>query len=516
MYEPTALRRSVYVVLIVVAAGMAAGHIVSAQRVYEPALHRDGKAPADRRPAWPATRPADLPIYSSNDRSRWATVAALVDEGTYVIGQRNVPTVRASALAPLGQLDPLQAAALAGAGYFTRIGRPSNRGIIFESGWESVDKVLDPSTLRFYSSKPPLLSTLMAGLYWLLQWATGWTMATHPNAIIRTLLLLVNGVPFVIYLWQLVRVVESWGRTDWGRLYVVAAGAFATLVGPFLITFSNHTTGTFAVMAAWLALLRIGQHEGDAPPWYQFVVAGFFAAFAVACELPALAFAAAVFGLLLWRYPRPTLLLALPPALLVAAAFFATNYAAVGMLRPAYSEFGGPWYEYEGSHWRPMPEGVMRYGIDWARRTGREGPALYAVHVLVGHHGVFSLTPIWVLALVGMLRLRGGGANPQAGWPWFVAPLGLALTIVVIGFYLYSSDNYGGWTQGLRWLMWLTPVWLTCLLPVADRLAASRGGRALGYALLGVSVFSASYEPWNPWRHPWLYDLMQALGWPGY
>ena len=46
-------------------------------------------------------------------------------------------------------------------------------------------------------------------------------------------------------------------------------------------------------------------------------------------------------------------------------------------------------------------------------------------------------------------------------FPWFVQPVGLALMIVVVGFYLFKSDNYGGFTNGLRWLMWLTPFWLT-------------------------------------------------------
>ena len=107
---------------------------------------------------------------------------------------------------------------------------------------------------------------------------------------------------------------------------------------------------------------------------------------------------------------------------------------------------------------------------------------------------------------------------PPGELPWFVQPLGLALTVVVLGFYLTENDarNYGGWTNGLRWLMWLTPIWLTCLLPLADRLADVRSGRVLAYVLLAVSVFSMSYEPWNPWRHPWMYDLMQEMGWPGY
>ena len=30
-----------------------------------------------------------MPTFGSNDRSRWATVRALVDEGTFVIGRRD-------------------------------------------------------------------------------------------------------------------------------------------------------------------------------------------------------------------------------------------------------------------------------------------------------------------------------------------------------------------------------------------------------------------------------------------
>jgi hypothetical protein len=269
-------------------------------------------------------------------------------------------------------------------------------------------------------------------------------------------------------------------------------------------------------MFAWLALLR---SASGATAWHTFALAGFFAAFAAACELPALSFTAAVLVLLLWQHPWRALAFAVPPALLVAAAFFVANYAALGTWRVAYAQTSSVWYQYEGSHWRtPAPDVLKtKRGIDWARRSGREGPELYAVHVLVGHHGLFALTPLWLLALAGMVGWRAKNATPPAAeWPWFVQPLGLLLSIVVLGFYLYSSDNYGGWTNGLRWLLWLTPIWLTCLLPVADWLAERCWGRVLGYVLLAVSVFSASYEPWNPWRHPWLYDLLVELGWPWY
>jgi hypothetical protein len=517
--------------LIVIAFGVACGHIISAQRVYEPSLARDERDPKDRRPLWPKTRPNPLPMYGSNDRSRWATVRALVDDGTFAIGRRDLRTVHASAVAPLGQLDPLGAAVLAGAGYGARVN--SDSGIIFEDGWQSVDKVLDPSTMTYYSSKPPLLSVLIAGLYWLLKLVTGWTLTTAPNQVIRTLLLVINGVPFAIYLWQLCRLVETCGRTEWGRLYVLGTAAFGTLVTPFLITLNNHTVATFAVMFAWLAFLRIAQGSRS---WYQFVSAGFFSAFAATNELPALAFTAAVLGLLLWWHPRQTLRLALPPALLAGAAFFAANYAELQTWRVAYAQTESVWYQYEGSHWRVAP-GQMKYGIDWARKTGREGPAEYAANVLVGHHGVFSLTPVWALAAAAMVistaalvglcvyRFRLSSQSRKAipfsisrdnGLPWFVPPLALLLSVVVVGFYLISTNNYGGWTNGLRWLMWLTPIWLGCVLPIADLFAERRWTRAVCYVLLAVSVFSMNYEPWNPWRHPWLYDALQEMGWEGY
>ncbi len=133
----------------------------------------------------------------------------------------------------------------------------SDHGIIFEDGWQSLDKVLRPDTLEFYSSKPPLLSTLVAGLYWLLQALFGWTLTAHPSAVVRTILVLINVVPFVIYLQYIGRLAESFGRTEWGRTFVLAAAGFGTLVSPFLVTFNNHTIATYCVLFAMVSVIKI-------------------------------------------------------------------------------------------------------------------------------------------------------------------------------------------------------------------------------------------------------------------
>ncbi len=503
--DPASLRRCVYVLLIVAAVAGLAGRIIGVGRVYEPWLSRTpGKTEQeDPRGNWPATRPEPSPTHGDNDRSRWDTVRALVENHTYAIGHRD-------------GIDP-------------DTNKPIDRGIVTEDGWRTIDKVLNPQTHDFYSSKPPLLPTLVAGEYWLLHRA-GWSITDerHRWDVVPAILLTLNALPWAVSLWLLARLAERHGGTDWGRLFVLTAACFGTFVTTFSVTLNNHTVAAWSAMAALYAAMRIWSPQGDGlqpagaqAPFYLYPVAGFFAAFTACNELPAAAFAVALFLMLLWESPRRTLTGFLPAALLPVAAFFLTNYLAIGELNPAYEKFGGPWYDYEGSYWR-QPRGIDKAGTEESR-------AVYAMHLLVGHHGAFSLTPIFLLSLAGMLvllrdarpALFGGarGAPAEVGSRRGLALAGLltlGVTAVVLAFYILVLDerkrNYGGWTSGPRWLLWLTPLWLVALLPAADWLGRRRWGRVLGYALLALSVLSVSYPEYSPWRHPWLYNFLESHG----
>ena len=87
------------------------------------------------------------PFLSGNDRSRWLTIRALVERGTFAI-----------------------------------------EDLVVEPGWDTIDAVVHPDPagrLHLYSSKPPLLSVLCAGPYWLLHRVTGWTLGDHPFEVGR-------------------------------------------------------------------------------------------------------------------------------------------------------------------------------------------------------------------------------------------------------------------------------------------------------------------------------------------
>lgn len=498
------LRELFYTLLIVLASGLVAGRILSVSRVYEPDLFRPDGSLDDPRGPWPKLRPNPMPNHGDNDRSRWDTIRALVDEGTYAIGDRDSDRI-------------------------TPNNKYGDQGIIFEDGWKTIDKVLNPANHKFYSSKPPFLPTLIAGEYWLLKKTFGWSISSDDRwLVMRTILLTVNLLPFIIYLVLLARLAEELGRTDWGKIFVVASGCFATLMIPFATTLNNHTIAACCAMFALYPVLRLqpgmkdgasrmDEREGAASsrtsildPPSSWLLAGFFAGFTACSELPAASFLVFLFLILFWRDPAKTLTYFLPAAAIPIVFFFLTNYWAIGRWTPAYGEFGGPWYEYDGSHWKMSP-GEARHGIDFAYEY--ENKFAYSFHLLLGHHGLFSLTPIFLLGLAGsvagvysMTRGKDPGRKPG-----LIAGLTLALLVVVVGFYIIRTGNYGGWTAGPRWLIWLTPFLLLTMLPAVDWLAPRRWGRVLAYVFLAVSVISASYPAWNPWRHPWLYNWMEKL-----
>ncbi|HEY1067175.1 MAG TPA: hypothetical protein VGE52_13735, partial [Pirellulales bacterium] len=228
-------------------------------------------------------------------------------------------------------------------------------------------------------------------------------------------------------------------------------------------------------------------------------------------ELPALAFFAGLGLMLLVVDWKRTLQFGVAPAAIVAIAYFSTLFIAHGRFEIPYSMRGAEnWYDYDyerggrtlPSYWRA--ENLK--GVD----RGEPSRAVYAFHMFLGHHGVFSLTPLWLPAWAGMLFLAF--RRREALWPFALLTLGL--TIVVCGFYLSRGlidRNYGGVNCGMRWLLWLAPLWLTCLLPAGVWAARSTGRQIFFCVLLGLSSLSASYPTWNPWTQPWIFNWLDYL-----
>ena len=484
------------------------------------------------------------PFLSANDRSRWDTIRALVEHGTYAIDD-----------------------------------------VIAEPNWDTIDMVKHQDAdgdWHLYSSKPPLLATLYAAPYWVVyQVANAFrsdsdqstsqpiTLGTHPYEIGRGLLILYNVVPMLIYFLILGRMLDRFGTTDWGRIVIMATAVLGTFLTTFAVTLNNHLPAAANALVTVWAASRIW-YDGQTCRGYYFL-SGFFAAFAVACELPALLLLGLVGLALLWRAPKQTLIFGLPAAAMVLAAFIGTNYLAHRSWRLPYMHRGdGPELftfqvddltgvtnelcngqvpvaavaSYFAQHDITLPEkarvrqkteqlaksdpcrwvieddardiaytirvadgpdesgkGTLAvhqfddwYDYDYKRADGRVIPSYwrepkgidqgetdlgkYTLHALVGHHGIFSLTPMWLLIIPGVVLL----CRTQSGYGYpALAALVAIVTLVCVAFYILRPPldrNYGGMTSGFRWVFWLAPLWLIAALPSADWLAPRRWGAA--------------------------------------
>jgi hypothetical protein len=165
------------------------------------------------------------------------------------------------------------------------------------------------------------------------------------------------------------------------------------------------------------------------------------------------------------------------------------------------------WYDYPGSYW--LKSNARRSDVD----QGQTSRTNYTFHVLFGHHGIFSLTPLWILSVAGLLALT---LRSQFGLQW-LGVIGIVASLAVVEFYLSREPhdrNYGGMTSGLRWTFWLIPIWLVALTPTIQSLAGSKRGRGICLLLLLASIISAGYSAANPWVHPWLYEIWYLTGIP--
>lgn len=543
--EPRRMRLQMHAILIVVALALVAGRIVTV-------INPEG----------------DAAFVSANDRSRWVSVAALVERHSFEIDDLIVVRTK--------------------------------RG---HRLWDTIDKVRHVGAdgrLHYYSSKPTLLTTMIAGVYWGVHEVTGLRLSEHPIYLPRLLLLLINVPLLALFLITITLSIELSSAADLAKRLAVIASCFATMLTPFAISLNNHLFAAAATSLTLYLYLRATEKIHDAfagltyrPAFVPWAIAGASAAFAVACELPALSMFA-LWAVLFALLSRRSIGGFLTGAAVVAAGIFGTNYWAhqtwttpyahrgdgsmvaefswpggdaeasdqefeasletelrqlepltgahsIALRRlerelPAFevvAEFGeegsiqqrqwkvrqektgesqstwelvqwDDWYDYPGSYWRSG----RRAGVD----RGEPSRAVYALQATVGHYGLFSLTPIWLLIPLGLVRRITSGPRDRR----YLAAAILVASVVCFSFYVARPEidrNYGGVSICFRWMLWFSPLWIYAIVTELDRFADSWGGRLFVIALLALSVFSVATSLDTPWQSPWLYRFASFLHW---
>lgn len=441
-----------------------------------------------------------------NDRSRWATVDSLVVRGTWAIEDSRFYQVPGSAY-----------------------------------------RIIDCVTLdgHVYSSKPPVLSFLLAGGHGLLRHVGGYRIDdwAHRRTILVVLTWAACGLP-LLGLALLFRVVAGWFVADpLARLVGLAALLFGHAHLGFARTLTNHLPAA-ALLFACLTLALGLRHARLAPRRGWFVLCGLAAGLLPTLELPAALFCVALWLYLLRAFPRRTLLWFTLGAVPPLALHFALTWHLSGSFVPFYLR-PELYRATADSYWHTPG------GLDAAAYYERR--ATYVYHLLVGRKGLLVLYPVLLLAVAHLARCSArlgrialGVAVPVLGYfalvawrdnldlgvpasgrptaflvfallplamaAWLargtrddrpaelpVESLGLgALALAWVAFYAVKSTNYGGSATGLRWFLFFTPALHLLGVFTIARLR-TRAQWALLCLLIGVSACSA----WQAAEQPW-------------
>lgn len=403
------------------------------------------------------------PLASANDRSRWCTVWSLVERNSW-------------------QIDEIRQ----------------------QPGWDTIDIVRVDG--HFYSTKPPLLPLAVAQVYRGVKALTRWNLLDQTDQTVRLILFLVNVLPWAAALGVLANLVNQHCEERFSQRLIMATACFGTMLTPYLTVFNNHTVAaTFLIFALAPALRILCENREN---WQDFLWCGLASGVLVTQELPAASFAACLLLMLGRQSLKQTLTLFLPGLLVPIAAAEWVNYSVTGGLLPFYAGYGTEIYNF-------VHEGVPSY---WSQPNGIDRPRdslpEYLLHCTIGHHGIFSLSPIFLLSLAAWWQKDAWRKSRLLAIRW-LPPL---LTVVVLGFYLTrtANYNYSGLTVALRWMLWLVPLWLVSLIPAFNEWGRSTEFRSWALGLLAVSVFSAWYPANSPWTQNWIFRLLEQSRWIDY
>lgn len=334
-----------------------------------------------------------------------------------------------------------------------------------------------------YSSKPPLLSFAATSVYATLS-PLGFTLKDDEHVVVVTTNALFAVVPHAIFLLFFFRLLTLLGLSSLSVVLAMCAAGPGFLATGYATDLNNHSpAATLVVIALFYAWRAYQTHaRGEHAETGDFVKAGLAAGVLPAIDLPSGAISAAVLVLLFVVDKRRAVFVFLPATLPGVLAHLALTYVSTGSIVPVY-----------------MRDDAYEYATEPRRRPGFFE---YTMNMLIGTHGIFSMTPalfLGALAVVDTLRRDAARRVLAIG--------AVAVSFVLFVFYVVETHNYGGTCVGFRWAIAPAPVGLVFFALFVERarpqlLAGDARGRALAAVVVSAIAVGAVHTQ-NALDNPW-------------
>jgi len=378
-------------------------------------------------------------------------------------------------------------ARLSGAGDFTRMGTAVaivERGTLTLDGsifMSSVDKVYINE--NFYGCQIPFMSILLSAVYYPL-YSIGITCSNNYDFLNWLFIWLFSGSGAAGCAVILGNIFRRERNDDAGAYKFALLFFFFTLYLTFSIVFSHHVFTGFLILASFY-LIRY--YSGKL---YLIGLAGLMSGMAVVIDPPPGAAFTGVFFLYL-VISRKSIsriavftLMCLPPLIIHGLG----NVQITGSIIP--SNIKPEYFQYYGSIFDETNlSGVV------INDTIKDF-ATYTFHSFFGYRGLFIYTPLLIFAVWGaIIGLKDREKRIQ------IILISFAI-ISVLFFYLWRTNNYGGYCYGIRFFLPLVPILFSMMIYFWDKLKKRSIRRIFKVAAVISLIFAlvGIYRPYSDSR----------------
>lgn len=330
---------------------------------------------------------------------------------------------------------------------------------------------------HFYSDKPPVLSFLAAGPYFLMR-SLGLSFQNNEGFVYYMLTFLLVGIPAAITIYIFNKSLKLIGLSKNIRSKLVIGLGTGTLLLPFSTVFNNHILAMALCFVGFYLLLKNKFHVNKK----NVFLAGFFVSLAATIDIIAGSIFFVFFLVyILWsKLGRSCAIIYLIAALVPFLLHSILNTRITGNILPV--QFMPEYFEYPGSPWS------KEYLSGFATHPDLTSLLTYAFHSLFGFHGLFSYTPVLLIFFFGLPKAKLYNLQKEA------TVIFLA-TISLLAFYILKTNNYGGFSYGIRWFIPLVPFFMF----FGSLSLKKRRDFLIFYVLFAISFIISLIGIINPW-----------------
>ncbi|MCC3404359.1 MAG: hypothetical protein JGK17_01855 [Microcoleus sp. PH2017_10_PVI_O_A] len=348
---------------------------------------------------------------------------------------------------------------------------------------------------HFYSDKPPILSIYSSFFYAVLK-TVGISFTSQFMLAISLLTILVVGASTaigIVYLYKTLKFLEI--EQNWINILLILVGT-GTLLLPYSTVFSNHVVSASLLMGGFYYLLRVKEGVKYS------LLSGMLISLAGSIDIAVFIFIPFVAIDFFNKPLKSKIVFALACALVLVIYFKLNVYTSGSLLPPSMNK---PLWDYPDSQFDSSNLSGLAFHPTLSSLLN------YAFHMIIGNRGLISYTPILGFSIFGFIKIL---SDRQFKYRQEYLLILLASGAYVM-MYIFRSNNYSGYSYGVRWYANIMFLFCLPLAHISNEVKKIKKVRQVFIIIGCLSIFISFVGVIHPWvpvdeAHP--SSLLNAFG----